>query len=277
MNWFNITAFDAGLLLFACICVQNMFMVFLCSRFGVPIGKCAVLIDVFGKHFYKTKIRNTILVVGILPLGGYLKPLWKHSGSYAYNEGHPEHKKKKLYERIIIEQSVYVIWLFLTLTGLLFLFPGKGYAESLNTLLIFFWSAIKAVISGSHNAGFKQGAINFFENAKIFPALICLPGLMHLCIWPIQMINNEKFEASKIYKIGKYFLIPILLLLLYMIGWKLPLLVFSFFETGEIAAVLTSFFLGVYTAGILAFFPIAAFFRFTWRRQNQHQGFKPLP
>jgi hypothetical protein len=266
MNWFNITAFDAGLLLFACICLQNMVMVFLCSRFGVPIGKCAVLIDIFGKHFYKTKIRNTILVVGILPLGGYLKPLWKGSGADAYNEGHPEHKKKKLHERIIIEQSVYGIWLFFILIGLFFLFPGKGYAASLNTLLNFFGSAIKALFSGSHNDGFRQSAITFFENAKILPALICLPGLMHLCIWPVQLINGEWFEASKIYKTGKYLLIPVLLLLLYIIGWKLPVLVFSFFETGEIAAVLISFFLGVYAAGILAFFPIAAFFRYAWRR-----------
>jgi hypothetical protein len=267
MNWFNPDAFDFGLIIFGCISFQNLLVIFLCARFGVGIEKYALLIDPWGKCFYSRKVSNVKVAVGVLPFGGYVKPcndsLDESGQQFSLNS-------KSTWQRIVIRYAGVIGWLFLLLVGLFFLQPTTGWFDALRSLFYFLKDMALALFSSEAKAAFISTAPGFFVGKPLLPLLLCLASMVYALLTLLQLLedmSSEKRQPKLLFWVS----LLTLLAIGYLICWKVPVLIFSFFTVAQSVSAILSSLLGIYTAAILAYFPLVFLLGRFYKQPGQYR------
>lgn len=260
MEYFSINAFYLGMLLFACLFLSNVLYSLICLIWKIKIVEFGIFSNAWFA-LYNEQVLGTKFILGWLPLGSHIRPL----GMIA-----DEDEKKKInqsdlpfaffnkpkYLKTVFSLVPWFIYI-LAFSIAMVLFSGlDNLISEFKIIFNYITNAFMTMFADdtSRNDFVKTTkAITTDKNIVIF-GFILLSFVM-LLFTPIMTIinwfsNDEKAKS----KIQKAFAWIVTIGIFWLILWKIPKFVFSFFTTSQNLIYVLSFFIGVFAVGLLFFF-----------------------
>lgn len=254
MPYFSYNAFCLGVLIFSAISLSIFIYVWLCKMWKIKIIEFSIFFNPFFSLF-KKEINGIMYQLGWLPMGAYIKPLGmlkKDLGSIPKKELPFSFLNKSRTKQLLLHLIPYLVWLFVLLLSLCAL-KGPGNilqttAEMLNYILV----AIRTMFGLSAANEFMMSTNNILTDKNIISFALTLFTLIFFVLTllsKIMSINDEK-NINSLIKLSGYIII---IFCAYLIFWKIPTFIFSFFSFRQNVSHILSLTLGLYLAGSLAF------------------------
>lgn len=259
MEYFNTLAFESGILLMFLSFFAIIVYYGICLIWKIPIVKFAVFSDPwFSIDNYK--VNNTDFVLGWLPFGSYIKPY-----GMGITQDSDDVLEQKIIPMPIFEQSKLLqlsfkstpvlVWLVIFI-GLVFIS-----SQSNNAIFYSFLEYIKTVVVALFEADSTHASLIDLTNELIkktssLSIVVLLFTVFSLVSQFISLINSffsSKEDKSntlvvKIIGYGATFFGA------WMILWKIPVLISSFFSFGEMVVSVYSYLLGSFISGSILFY-----------------------
>ncbi len=259
MEYLNFNAFYLGTLLFACLYISNLVYSLLCIFWRIKIVEFSLF---FSPWFslYNEKILETKFILGWLPLGGHIKPLGMATDDKEKLQIESKDLPNAFFNKPKYLQSLFrsVPWIIylLALVISISVLSNSGLVNGFGDIVNYVIKAFNTMFSG--NAGREQFILQTKEiidgkNIVLFGfTLLVLVMLLFTPITPIlNWFSNDENKKSKIQKIigfiGTIFIFWLML-------WKIPKFVFSFFTLSQSLIYILSFFVGMFFVGLIFFF-----------------------
>jgi len=280
MDYFNFNAFILGTLLCACLCFSNLAYSAFCLLNKIKI----LAFVVFNKPWFclhKVEIMGTELALGWLPISTYIRADYDNSGSNidvdnsksksvssyftadykdskndtsnrrsqltAYFDNKPKYHKT-LFD--LIPFFSYVIAFFIAF--FIFSSPGNFQSDFLN-LTDYVLEALKGMFTHTFNRNkFITTSQALILGKNIIACAFILLAFMLIVITPIMYILS--LDVPKESKFLKGVMVLAYVGYFWVLFWKVPSFVFSFFPLYQIVTYLFSFLLGVFVLGTLFYF-----------------------
>ena len=258
MEYFSVNAFYLGMLLFACMFMSNVFYSLFCLIWKVKI----IEFGLFGSAWFslhKEKILGTEFILGWLPFGSHIRPL----GMLADDDSKAEinqddlpfalFSKPRFLRYVFYLTPIFVYALFFLVVIKLSRFD---LINETSYALNFSFNVLGEMFSGSeHRADFIIYTKNIFEgrNHILFTFLVADVLLLILSI-PTVILNfmNSSDKISE--KVKERLQILLMLFSLWIMVWKIPRFVFSFFELSQGFIFFFSFLIGMFVTGFVCFY-----------------------
>lgn len=259
MEYFNLNAFFLGVLLFACLYISNLVYSLLCIFWKIKIVEFSLF---FSPWFslYNQKVLGTKFTLGWLPLGGHIKPFGMTTDDAEKNKVEPKDLQNAFFNKPKYLQTIFrsVPWIIyiLALVISIIIINSSNLVAGISDLANYVVQAFQAMFS--NNAGREQFILKTKEiidgkNIVVFGFTLLL--LLMLLFTPITTIlnwfSNDENKKSNIQKvigfIGTIFILWLML-------WKIPKFVFSFFTFSQSLIYILSFFGGMFLVGLIFFF-----------------------
>lgn len=259
MEYFNTLAFESGILLMFLSFFTIIVYYGICLIWKIPIVKYAVFSDPWFS-IDKYKVNDTDFVLGWLPFGSYIKPY-----GMGITQDSDDVLEQKFIPMPIFEQSKLLQFSFKSTPVLVWLviFIGLVFISGQSSESIFysFLEYIKAVAvalfetDSSHESliDLTNELIQKTSSLSIVVLLFTVFSLVSQFITLLNSFFSIKEDKSKslIVKIIGY---GATLFGAWMILWKIPVLIFSFFSVGEIVVSMYSYLLGSFISGSILFY-----------------------
>lgn len=260
MEYFSINSFLLGTLFGICIYFSNLIFSLLCIFYNIKIIEFSLFYNPkFSLH--KESIAGTNFTLGWMPLGAYIKPLGmipdedeisKISESdlpYAFFN-------KPKYLRTIFSLVPWFIYIFAFTIAFIWFANFTNLISELKNVINYLIEAISSMFSGgAKNENFVNltKEISAGKNNVVFGfmlltfTMILATPLTNIFNW---LINEEKRKLKIEIVLGFIFTIGVL----WLIFWKIPRFIFSFFTFSQSVIYILSFFIGMFSIGLTLFF-----------------------
>lgn len=260
MEYFNLNAFILGALWFACPFLSNIIYSLLCLFYNIRIVEFSLFYSPwFSLH--KETVMRTRFLLGWLPLGCRMKPLGYDYGDEDKDKMSEEELQFAFFNKPKYLKTVFnfVTWFIyiLALSIALALFSGTD--DLVSELSIIFSYIIEAFQTMFSDNAAREDFIKLTreistdKNIVLF-GFILLTFIM-LLFSPITfMINwysNNEITKSTIQK-GLSFALSVGIFWLML--WKIPKFIFSFFTFSQNVIYFTSFLIGLFSVGLVCFY-----------------------
>jgi hypothetical protein len=258
MGYFSVNAFYLGMLLFACMFMSNAFYSLFCLIWKVKI----IEFGLFGSAWFslhKEKILGTEFILGWLPFGSHIRPLGMLTDDDSKAEIHQDDlpfalfSKPRFLRYVFYFTPIFVYSLFFLVIIKL---SQVDLIDETSYTLNFSFNVLREMFSGNeHRADFIVYAKNIFEgrNHILFTFLV---ADVLLLIFSIPMVVlNFIYSFDKISEKAKERIqILFMLFSLWIMVWKIPRFVFSFFELSQGFIYFFSFLIGMFATGFVCFY-----------------------
>lgn len=259
MGYFNYNAFLLGALLFACLYTSNIVYSLICILWRIKITEFALFFNPWFSLYNET-VFGTKFILGWLPLGGHIKPLGMIENEEEKEKIKPEDlpyvgfNKPKYLKTIfrLVPKIVFVTALFLSII----LISDSDFVVESKSIFNYVKSAFQTMFSSDIiRDKFIITTIETIEGKNLVLFGFALLAILMLLLTPLITIINwysdDKKSKSKIQNlIGTIFTI----LFLWMLIWKIPKFIFSFFSVSQSIIYITSFLIGIFSVGVVSFF-----------------------
>jgi hypothetical protein len=260
MEYFNLNAFILGALLFACLFLSNAIYSLLCILYNIRIVEFSLFYNPwFSLH--KETIMGTRFTLGWLPLAAFVKPLGMSADDNEKNKFSTDElpfafftKPKYLITLFnIVPWLIYIIPFFVSLI----LFADfTNIVSELRNILEYVLRAFETMFGNKiMREDFISSTKEIIADKNIVLFAFILLTFTMLLFTPITPIiswfsNDEKSKSKILKTIGYILTIGIFWLML----WKIPKFVFSFFTFSQSAVYITSFLIGLFSIGLVCFY-----------------------
>lgn len=253
-------AFILGTLFFACLYLSNIVYSLLCVFYKIRIIEFSLFFNPwFSLH--KETVMGTRFSLGWLPLGGFIKP---------FGMSADEEEKKKFSEAelpfVFFTKPKYLRTLFNIVPWLIYLvaffislilFAGlTNVVTELRNILEYIVNAFETMFGSEiMREAFISSTKEITTNKNIVLFGFMLLTFVMLLFTPITGIlnwfSNDEKAKSKIQKaLGFVLTIGIFWLML----WKVPKFIFSFFTFSQSIIYIASFLVGMFSVGLVCFY-----------------------
>lgn len=174
-------------------------------------------------------------------------------------EDHPYafYSKSKFKQRIF-KSTNYVVWLLILIISLYSLNNSHDIIANFKEMETYVFKAISAIFAPlSSKANFAAYTGNILVNKSRILFVIILFINYYYLAFPIgQILNWFLNENKRGGQIVKWIAIALFVFFIYLIMWRIPYFVFSFFSFWKIISFVISALVGVYLVGLLMFFAV---------------------
>lgn len=259
MEFFSINAVLLGALFGTSIYFSNILFSLLCIFYKIKIIEFSVFQSPkFSLH--KESIAGTNFTLGWLPLGAYIKPLGMATDEEEKNKICDSELpyaffNKPTYLRTVFSLVPWLIYFIAFTIAFVWFANFSNLVSEIENVINYIMEAFTSMFS---DEAAREKFIN--TTKRITTGKDILPfGFMLLCIVMlfftplgeiINWLSNNK-KKSKLVKIITYF---ILIALLWVVIWKIPMFVFSFFTFSQSITYIPSFIIGIFFSGLTLFF-----------------------
>lgn len=258
MEYFNVNAFYLGMLLFACMFMSNVFYSLFCLIWKVKIIEFGLLGSAwFSLH--KEKLLGTEFILGWLPFGSHIKPLGMLADDDSKAEIHQADLPFALFSKpkflryvfYLTPVFVYSLSFFVVIN-----FSQFGLMDETSYTLEFSFNVLRELFSGSeHRADFIVYAKNIFEGRNHILFSFLVANVIFLIFSIPMVVSNFLNSSDKISEKSKERIhILYMIFSLWIMVWKIPRFVFSFFELSQGFIYLFSFLIGIFATGFVGFY-----------------------
>lgn len=259
MEYFNNNAFILGALLFVCIFLSNMLYCLLCWIYKIKILEFSIFFNPWFS-IHKETIMGTKFSLGWLPLGGFIKPL-------GFNENEEEKIKfskddlpftfftKPKYLKAVFNIVPFFIYLFVFVVSLILFSGVNGMAADFRIILEYIINAFETKDNIVKRDVFISSTMNIIKNKNIVLFAFLLLIFIAILITPITHIMNWFSDEKKAkYKIQKVVGFCFTVIFIWILVWKIPMFLFSFFSFSQNLLYVLSFFIGLFSVGLVCYF-----------------------
>lgn len=260
MEFFSINAVLLGALFGTSIYFSNILFSLLCIFYNIKIIEFSVFQSPkFSLH--KESIAGTNFTLGWLPLGTYIKPLGmttdeEEKSKICESELPYAFFNKPQYLRTIFSLVPWFIYFIAFTIAFIWFSNFTNLLSEIKSVINYLIEAFSSMFSEevARKKFIKTTAkISTGKNTVAFAfMLLCFAMLFFTPLGEvINWLSNDKKNKSIFEKVIKYF---ILIAFLWLIIWKIPLFVFSFFTFSESIIYIPSFIIGIFFSGLTLFF-----------------------
>lgn len=259
MEYFNLNAFYLGMLLFACLFLSNVIYSLICLIWQIKIIEFCIFSNAWFA-LYKEKILGTKFILGWLPISSHIKPLGMIADDaerakintadipYAFFS-------KPKYLQTVFRLVPWVIYLATAIISILIISPSS-FPTELGKIGNYIIEALNTMFSNE-----IQVRANFIESTKqitdgkniVFFAFALLVIFM-LLLTPITLIMDWFSNDGKKKYFQKALGFIVTIAILWLLIWKIPKFVFSFFTFFQSIIYLCSFLIGMFSVGLVFFY-----------------------
>ena len=279
MKYFNNNAFILGALMFVCIFLSNMFYCLLCWLYKIKIVEFSIFFNPWFS-IHKETIMGTKFSLGWLPLGGFIKPL----GMDENEEEKIKFSKDDLpfafftkpnYLRAVFSIVPLFIY-FLVFIISLILFSGvNAMAADFRIILEYIIKAFETMFNFINRDIFISSTMNIVETKNIVLFAFILLMLIYISLTPITHIMNWFSHEKKVkYKIQKVVGFCFTVSFIWLLVWKIPMFVFSFFSFSQNLLYVLSFFAGLFSVGLVCYFSTLFVVKNISQKINKYKNLK---
>jgi len=260
MEYLNLNTFILGTLFFACLYTSNVVFSLICLIYKIKIVEFSIFFNPWFS-LYKEKVFGTQFTLGWLPLGGFIKPL----GISADDDEKKKFKEEELpfvfftkpkYLRFLFNLVPMLVYLIFFCVSFVLFF---GYSDIINEwkhFIEFISISINSMFNGSSGNEqiiyyVKKSVLNKNVILFVFTLLISYMFVMAILTNFSNWLSDDNKVKSIIHKIlGYVFIIGIA----WVMFWKIPSFIFSFFTFSQNMVYVSSFFIGMFSAGLVSFY-----------------------
>lgn len=259
MDYFSYNAFLLGALLFACLYISNFVYSLICIIWKIKIIEFALFFNPWFSLYNET-VFGTKFILGWMPLGGHIKPLGMIEDEEAKKKIKPEDlpyasfNKPKYLKTIfrLVPLIVFITALFLSVI----LISDSDFVLELKNILSYVKNAFQTMFSDEISRNqFIITTREIIEGKNIIMFGFALLIFVMLLFTPISAIvnwySNDKIVKSKVQKTVGFI---VTLLFLWLLIWKIPKFIFSFFTVFQSLIYIISFLIGLFSVGVVFFF-----------------------
>lgn len=255
MEYFSVNAFYLGMLLFACMFMSNVFYSLICLIWKIKI----IEFGIFSYTWYKEKVLGTEFILGWLPLGSHIRPLGMLADDDEKAKIHQEDLPFALFSKPRFLKYVFHFTPIFVYSLSFWVIIKLSQFDLLNEAtytLNFSFTVLREMFSGNeHRAEFIVYAKNIFEGRNhILFAFLVADVLLLIFSIPMLIVNfiNSSDKISE--KSKERLQILLMLFTLWIMVWKIPRFIFSFFPLSQGFIFLFSFLIGMFATGFVCFF-----------------------
>lgn len=260
MEYFNNNSFILGSLFFACSYLSNIVFSLFCIYHKIKIIEFSLFSNPwFSLH--SEKVMGTKFLLGWLPLGGFIKPL---------GMGTDEEERKKIsqsdlpfaffnkpkYLRTIFDLVPWFIYVFVFIFSFILFAKFADLIGEFKNIINYIIEAFKAIfLENAEKSEFVNTTIKVIDGRSIALFGFMIWTFLMLLLIPFMSIinwtsNGEKNKSKIQTALGFILTIGIC----WVILWKIPKFIFSFFTISQILIYVFSFLIGVFLIGIASYF-----------------------
>jgi len=259
MNLFNYNAFILGALAITAIYGSNVFNCVLCRLYNIRIMEFSVFFK-SGFSIHSAKVAGIDFSLGWLPLGSYIKPLGMAATAEERSQIAPEDQRRAIFNRPNYVRLFFLAGSPATINVLFLITYIIGITTStvptLDALFDYMINGARAMFTNqvSHEAFAAQTQQILQGNSAIVIAfLILLVVLLIINIGPLvsQLLSSPDGEVTGARRIV---MMVAMIVFMWLALWKIPMFIFSFFSLQQNIVYVTSSLLGLFIAGVVAYF-----------------------
>jgi hypothetical protein len=255
MVLFNYNAFLFGAIVFLAISLSNAIIVWLCKIWKVKIIEFSIFLNPWFS-LLKKEINGTIYKLGWLPIGAYIKPLGmskEDSQNILVEELPFSFLSKSRSKQVLFRLTPTLVWVFMLLLSLYALKGSGNIFQAIEEMFNYMLFAIKAMFGLSSHSELVKRTSNFLIDKNIISFALVILISMYLVLAPVSKIMTIYSDEKKVNKLIKLAGSIVIIFGVYLIFWKIPTFVFSFFSFRQNTSYIVSFLLGLYFIGSLFF------------------------
>jgi len=260
MEYFSINAFMLGTLLFACLYLSNIIYSLFCIFHKIKIIEFSLFFNPWFSLHNET-VMGTKFLLGWLPLGGYIKPLGmttdeKEKNKISQSDLPFAFFNKPKYLQTIFNLVPWFIYILAFAISFIWFANFTNLISEIKNVVNYIIEAFITMFSGdAEKEKFINATKEISNGRNIVVFGFMLLTFVMLLFTPITGIlnwfSNDDKNKSKIQK-GIGFVITIGIF--WIIFWKLPKFIFSFFTYSQSIIYILSFFIGMFSVGLAFYF-----------------------
>jgi hypothetical protein len=259
MQYFSTNAFYLGMLLFACLFISNILYSLICLIWNIKIVEFVLFSNVwFALH--KEKIMGTEFILGWLPFSSHIKPLGMAANDEDKAKIHQDELpfaffNKPKYLQKIFRFIPWMIYISVALISIVILSTSSVSSEIAN-IANYTVETFKTMFSDSSMARqeFVTTTKEITDGKNVVVFAFAMLILVMLILMPVTLIMNWISSEEKKNKLQKALGFAATILILWFILWKIPKFIFSFFSVSQNIIYISSFFVGMFLAGLVFYF-----------------------
>jgi hypothetical protein len=261
MAYFNINAFYLGVLISAIACLTSLIYCLICIIWGIKILEATLFASPWFSIF-KQKILGTDFKLGWIPTGSSISPLGYLDDQEERSKINPSDRPSALFSK-----PKFVKYLFaLTPVSIYFLsfviisLSQFDLVDGTSNIFNFIFNAIKEMFTGNGNRAdfiIYTKKILVGKNHVLFSYLV-IDILLLVYSIPVLFLNfiysSDKISEKSKERLQILFFLSAGLFALWIMVWKIPKFMLSFFTLTQSLIYLFSFIAGLFTLGFVFFF-----------------------
>lgn len=260
MEYFSINSFLLGTLFGICIYFSNLIFSLLCFFYNIKIIEFSVFYNPkFSLH--KERIEETNFILGWLPLGAYIKPLGmttdeEEKSKICESELPYAFFNKPKYLRTVFNLVPWFIYILAFSIAFIWFANFTNLISEIKNVINYIIEAFTSMFS---SAADEESFVNTTKvisadrNIVVF-AFLLLTFTMILATPLSKILNWLINEEKRKLKIEKILGVILTIGVVWLIFWKIPRFIFSFFTFSQSVIYILSFFIGMFSIGIILFF-----------------------
>ncbi len=258
MEYFSSNSFLLGMLLFGCLNLSNLLICGFCLLHNIRITEFGIFLNP-GFSIHSKIVKGTRFVLGWLPLGSYVKPFGASTEDRkdTWSEFDLRHAlfNKPRYLKILLPLTPALTYFMACIVAAYILHP-HSFTNELNLLASYLVEAAKTMFGDktAHDQFISTTwEIVSGRNTVLFAfalAMFILSSVTLLSTAVSSLLNHE----GKIQGMRKWVAIIVMMAIYWMLLWKIPRFVSSFFTFSQNLIYLSSLTAGMLTMGLIGYF-----------------------
>lgn len=259
MEYFSFNAFILGVLIYTCAYLSNILYSLLCFIWAIKIMEFGVFSNPWFSLHTET-ISGTKYILGWLPLGCHIKPL----GLEADEEEKLKIKSEDLpfaffnkpyYLKVafrLVPLFVYILAFIIAIS----VFSNSNIISETKIFGNYIWYTLTVMFSEqTMRKSFIEETTIFFNGKNIVAFCFAMLNFISFFFYLfLEIFHWSLFRGNKKTIIRKVISAAFMILFVWLILWKIPVFVFSFFTFTKILIYNISFLGGMYLVGVVFFF-----------------------
>lgn len=259
MQYFNSNAFLLGILLFGCLYISNLVYSLICLFWKIKIVEFSLFFNPWFS-LYNQKVLGTKFILGWLPLGGYIKPLGMSTDDVEKKQIESKDLpnaffNKPKYLRTLFRSVPWIIYL-LALVISIFIISNSNVVSGIKDIASYVIQAFQTMFS--NNAEREQFILKtkeIIDGKNIVVFAFTMLALLMLLFTPVtSLLNWFSNDENKKNIIQKAIGFIATIFIFWLMFWKIPKFVFSFFTLSQSLIYILNFFIGMFSVGLVFFF-----------------------
>lgn len=256
---FSYNAFILGALAITAIYGSNVFHCVLCRLYNVRIMEFSVFFS-SGFSIHRAKVAGIDFILGWVPFGSYVKPLGLAANAEERSRIAPEDQPYAVFNKPAYLRIVFLLGSPVTIAVLFFTTYIIGIATSavppMDAFFNYMADGVRAMFTSqvSHEAFAAQTQQILQGNSAVMIAFLILLVVFYVInIGPLvsQLLSSADGEVTGVRRIV---MMATMIVFMWLALWKIPMFIFSFFSWQQNIMYVTACLLGLFIAGVVAYF-----------------------